>query len=525
MNNENFAREVHDRRGFIAASVSSLLVASRGWSSDEIVLKNPSLGANPFTLGVASGEPAENGFVIWTRLAPKPTEGGGMPNAAIAVRWEVAEDEGFTRVVRKGESIALPQLGHSVHVEVEGLQPDRWYWYRFGVASETSPVGRGRTTPKRGDVPAKLRFAFASCQHFESGLFTAYQHMAKDDLDLVIHLGDYIYENAGSANRVRRHVGPEIRTLEHYRNRHAQYKTDPHLQATHARFPWVVTWDDHEVDNNYAGDIAEDLRVKVPELLARRANAYQAYYEHMPLRRRCVPAGPDMLLYRRIRYGLLSEFSVLDTRQYRSDQPNGDGRKPQTGAAIDPKTTMLGDAQERWLTRGLIQSPCRWNVLAQQVMMARVNLSLSPGAEPTFSMDQWPGYEAQRRRILDFFATRRVANPVVLTGDIHSNWCNDLVANPAEPDKPPVAVEFVGTSISSSGDGQATLDPRMTRILAENPFVKFHGQQRGFVRCEVTPQNWRTDYQVVEYVTRPGAPLLTRASFLVENGQPGVKKV
>jgi len=511
-----------DRRGFLAASVSSLLVASRGWCGDQIVRRRPKLGGNPFTLGVASGDPDPHGFVIWTRLAPQPLEGGGMPADAVAVGWEVARDEGFKKVVSSGESIALPQLGHSVHVEVDGLKPDRWYWYRFHVADETSPTGRGRTIPRLGSAPDRLRFTFASCQHFETGLFTAYQHMAHDDLDLVVHLGDYIYEGAGREDQVRQHTGLEIGSLDEYRNRHAQYKSDEHLQAAHAQFPWIVTWDDHEFDNNCAGLISEEEGVDPASFSVRRANAYQAYYEHMPLRRSAFPSGPDMRLYRRVRFGQLAEFNVLDTRQYRTDQPNGDGGKPLEGAALDPRGTLLGHKQEGWLCRGLIQSPCRWNVLAQQVMMARVDFRA--GDERIFSMDQWSGYDVARTRLLDFLASRRVSNPVVLTGDIHANWCNDLLVNFDEKDAPAVATEFVGTSISSGGDGVASR-PELSSVIAENPFVKFQNNERGYVRCDVTPKEWKSDYQVVEYVTRPGAPLVTRASFVVEDGQAGAKPV
>lgn len=509
------------RRGFLAATTSSLLCASRAWSADDVVRGRPPLGDNPFTLGVASGDPDETGVVLWTRLAPKPLAGGGMPHDAIAVGWEVADDENFKNIVKQGESIALPQLAHSVHVEVDGLQPGRWYWYRFHVGSETSPVGHTRTMPARTELPDALRLAFASCQHWEAGLYTAYEHMAKSDLDLVLHLGDYIYEGDGRPGGVRQHVGAEIVSLADYRNRHAQYKTDALLQAMHQRCPWIVTWDDHELENNYANDIAQEKNVDRNEFLKRRAAAYQAYYEHMPLRHAALPSGPHMKLYRRLRYGRLAEFNVLDTRQYRSDQPNGDGAKELKDGVFDPSATMLGDKQEGWLCRGLIQSPCRWNVLAQQVMMARVDLG--PGPLSLYSMDQWSGYDAARRRLLDFIATRQVANPIVLTGDIHSNWCNNLLVDFNDKQAAPVAAEFVGTSISSGGDKAPTPLFR-DAMLSENPFVKFQNAQRGYVQCTITPAEWRSDYQVVEYVTRPGAPLVTKASFVVENGQPGVQK-
>ena len=238
--------------------------------------------------------------------------------------WEIADDESMTKIVQTGTATASPQLAHSVHVEAEGLQPDRWYWYRFRAGDAQSPIGRARTLPLATASPESLRFAFASCQNYEQGLFTAYEHMVKDDLDLIFHLGDYIYEGKGNPGRLRSHLGDEIMTLDDYRIRHAQYRSDVLLQNAHAHCPWFVTWDDHEVDNNYANDINEKTGVDPVDFLIRRANGYQAYYEMMPLRRSCLPQGPNMQLYRGASYGKLAEFLVLDTRQYRTDQPNGD---------------------------------------------------------------------------------------------------------------------------------------------------------------------------------------------------------
>jgi alkaline phosphatase D len=511
------------RRSFLAAGTS--LAAAAVWSSRALgVLKqNVKLPDQPFQCGVASGDPAPDGFVIWTRLAPKPLEGGGMPVEAVEVRWQVAEDEQFAKVVKSGTTVANPDWAHAVHVEVNGLAPDRWYWYQFHAAGETSPKGRSRTMPAADASPLKLRFAFASCQHYESGLYTAYEHMLGENLDLVLHLGDYIYEGAPTKNQVRTHVGSgELDSLNDYRNRHAQYKTDPALQAMHAAAPWLVTWDDHEFDNNCAGAISEQKQVKSEDFLQRRGRAYQAYYEHMPLRRVSLPQGPDMKLYRSIRFGNLAEFFVLDARQYRSDQPCGDGNKPQCLEALSPEQTLLGDVQEKWLEEGLAASRGKWNVLAQQVMMARVDRT--PGEEANYSMDQWPGYEMNRRRLLKHFHERQISNPVVLAGDIHSNWANNLIADFDDLDSRVVGTEFVGTSLSSSGNG--TRNPKgLEQILAENPFCKFHNAERGYVACELTPGLWRSDYRVVEYVDRPGAPLVTRASFVVEDQQPELKPV
>ncbi len=510
-----------NRRSFLAASSS--LAAASIWASraEGVVRRQARFEGYPFSLGVASGDPSADGFVIWTRLAPKPLEDGGMPAEVVEIDWQVAEDEQMSKIVRSGKTVATPDWAHSVHVEVAGLRPDRWYFYQFRAGGEISPVGRSRTFPAADALNEKLRFAFASCQHYESGYFTAYDHMRNEDLDLVIHLGDYIYEGAARDDQVRKHNSLEIDSLDDYRNRHALYKTDPALQAMHLAHPWLVAWDDHEFDNNYANDISEHAGVPRDEFLQRRARAYQAYYEHMPLRRSSLPQGPDMPIYRRVPFGRLAEFFVLDTRQYRTDQPCGDGRKEPCEAVYDPQATLLGDRQEQWLLGGLSDSAGRWNVLAQQVMMARVDRG--PGDKTAYSMDQWPGYEVSRRRLLKAIHDRGVSNPLVLTGDIHSNWANDLIADFDDLDSKIVASEFVGTSITSGGNGAA--EPKyLADMLSENPFVRFHNTERGYVTCEVTPEQCRADYRVVEYVTRPGAAIATRASFVVENGKPGLQE-
>lgn len=506
------------RRSFLRSSASLAVVPWTGSFALAAAARPPKFSDHPFKLGVASGDPTPTGVVLWTRLAPDPLNGGGMPPVNVAVKWEVADDEGMKNVVKKGRAIATPQLGHAVHAEVNGLEPDRWYWYRFRVGKEVSRVGRTRTFPRRLAMPERLRFAFASCQHYETGLYTAYQHMAAEELDLVIHLGDYIYEKEGSDGRVRKHTGPEITTLDDYRNRYALYRSDEHLQEAHAMFPWIVTWDDHEFDNNYADQVSEEPDVAVADFLARRANAYQVYWESMPLRRSSVPRGPDMQLYRGIPFGRLAEFSVLDTRQFRSDQPNDDGLKPLNDAVRDPHATMLGKRQENWLMSNLIQSPAEWNVLAQQVMLTRVKYDLD--SRQGYPMDMWAGYEVPRTRLLSFLKDRRVPNPVVLTGDVHKNFVGDLRIDFDDPET--IATEFVGTSISSGGNGEQKPE-YYDRLRSDNPLVKFFNGERGYVRCTLTPDEWRSDYQVVEYVDRPDAPLITRASFVLENGQPGAQ--
>jgi alkaline phosphatase D len=510
------------RRTFVAGAAS---FAAAAWLSSSrlagAVSAAPKLSAYPFSLGVASGDPAPDGVVLWTRLAPQPLlPGGGMPATAVEVSWQIAEDEALTRVVRSGTAVANPEWAHSVHIEVEGLRPDRWYWYQFKAAGEVSPKGRTRTLPPADSMPERLRFAFASCQHFEAGYFTAYDHLVRDDVDLVVHLGDYIYEGAARDGQIRRHNSPEIFTLDDYRARYALYRLDTSLQAAHAAAPWIVTWDDHEVMNNYANDIPGRPATR-EDFMRRRAAAYQAYYEMMPLRRTQLPKGPDMLLYRRLNYGRLASFNVLDTRQYRTDQPQGDGRKPPSDVLMDPKGTLLGDRQRDWLSAGLERSTATWNVLAQQVMMARVDLLNGPGIE--HSMDQWPGYEFERRRVLKHFHDRKIRNPVVLTGDIHTNWANELIADFDQLDSKNVGVEFVGTSITSGGDGEELPRGRETSP-AENPFVKFLNGERGYVRCELTAKQWRTDYRTLPFVTKRGAEVRTRASFIVEDGRPSLQR-
>ena len=481
----------------------------------------PRFSTYPFTLGVASGDPAEDGVVLWTRLAPDPLNAGGMDNGNVAVEWRVAHDEKMGKVVKRGSAVATPEFGHSVHVEVRGLEPDRWYWYQFRAGSEWSPVGRTRTAPAPMSRSDRLAFAFASCQHYETGYFTAYDHMIRDNVDLVVHLGDYIYEGGARENLVRKHTGAEIYSLNDYRNRYALYRTDPHLQKAHQLFPWIVTWDDHEVDNNYAGDKDQDGSPR-DQVLERRANAYQAYYEHMPLRSSSLPSGSKLLLYRRFAFGDLAEFSVLDTRQYRTDQPCGDGNKPQCEDALSDDASMLGADQERWFLDGLTRSRSRWNVIAQQVLMAKVDRM--PGPEHAYAMDQWSGYEMARRRVLRFLEERKPSNPVVITGDIHSNWVCDLKADFDREDSAVVGTEFVGTSISSGGDGSDIL-PAVEKYLPENPHVKFYNSQRGYVRCILTPQSWQADYRVLSYVTKPDSPIATRATFVVEDGRPGAQRL
>jgi alkaline phosphatase D len=479
------------------------------------------LPGNLFTLGVASGDPIPDGVVLWTRLAPTPLAGGGMPDRTVAVRWEVADDDRFRRIHRSGNAVARPELAHSVHVDVRGLVPDREYFYRFRVGGEVSPVGRTRTAPRPDARVDQLRFAFASCQDYQAGAYTPYLHLVAEDIAFVAFLGDYIYETAPnpiSGPRMHEGTGEPV-TLINYRNRHAQYKADPYLQAAHAHVPWIVTFDDHDVDNNFAGLVPQDPQSQSPEAFrARRIAAFQAYYEHMPLRRTSLPHGIDMHMYRRLGFGQLASLHVLDTRQFRSDQP------ATLAEANDPARTMTGPAQERWLVHGMRTSGARWNLLANQVMWASNDRQAGPGQ--TFDFDNWDGYRVQRRRLLEFFGSSQTANPVVLTGDRHATWVCDLRPDFDNPATPAVGAELTGTSVTSgSNPNNTAFHAQYDPLLAESPHWKYIDTRRGYMLCDVTSQRLLATLRVVDTVQAATSPIHTAATFQVTAGRPGVEVV
>ncbi len=508
------------RRHFLIGALAMTASASASLWTQRVVAK-PSFSNYPFSLGVASGDPLPNGVVLWTRLAPDPLNGGGMPFANVPVQWQIALDENMRRVVQRGTVMATPEFAHSVHVDVRTLEPERWYWYQFKAGNEVSNIGRTRTASARSARVSEFRFGFVNCQDWQNGYYTAYQHLAEEELDLVVHLGDYIYEYGPLPNGPRQHNSPEIVTLADYRNRHALYKTDLNLQAAHAAFPWIVTWDDHEVENNYASLIPEENQSQ-EAFVTRRANAYQAYYEHMPLRPSSLPQGSYLQLYRRFTFGDIAEFNVLDTRQYRSDQPCDDGLKARCPEALDPNATMTGKKQEQWLFRGLSKSQARWNVMAQQTMMGQYDFDARPDQE-VFNMDQWDGYVAARDRLLGFLQQRQPSNPVVITGDIHSSWVHDLKTDFNNSNSPTVATEFVGTSISS--DFPENFIAPTVAALSDNPHTKFFdGKNRGYVRCHLTHDTWQSDYRIVSTIREENATISTLASFVVENGRSGAER-
>ncbi|GIF11468.1 alkaline phosphatase D family protein [Actinoplanes teichomyceticus] len=515
------------RRTLLLSSAAGAAGASTLWplAASAAPYRGP-LRSDPFTLGVASGDPDPDGFVLWTRLATNPLaeDGlGGMPDRVIRVTWELATDERFRRIVRRGAVAARPASAHAVHVELDGLSPGREYFYRFHAERYTSPVGRTRTTPPRWATGGSLAMSFVSCSQYEHGYFTAYRRLAEDEPELILHLGDYQYEyQAGSyvapSGNPRDHEGPETVTLANYRQRHAQYKADPDLQAAHAVAPWAVVFDDHEIENNWADEVPEQPD---PNFLARRAAAFQAYYENMPLRRTSIPRGVDMQLYRRIRWGRLATFHMLDTRQFRDDQGCGDGYKD-CAAAYDPARSITGAEQEAWLLDGFHRSTARWDILGQQVFFGQRDNNSGP--LKVVSMDSWDGYQASRQRITQGWVDARVRNAVVLTGDVHAHWADELKLDYDDPTSRTVGTELVCSSITSTGDG-ADVPSGNHPWAAWNPHLKFYNNQRGYVRTKITAHAMTADFVVLPYVSRPGAQAHTRASFVIEDRVPGLTRI
>jgi alkaline phosphatase D len=482
-------------------------------------------GKNPFTLGVASGDPTPDGIVLWTRLAPEPADPTALGNDPVHVGWRVADDESMRRVVKRGVALAPAELAHSVHVEVDGLKPGRDYFYQFDVGEEESSVGHFRTAPLEQAMIQQLRFAFATCQDWPSGYYTAYRDMLRQDLDLVLHLGDYTYEYAiDSSNRggqVPAGFEEECLDLRTYRLRHTLYKLDPDLQAAHAKFPFVVIWDDHEVANDYSG-LAPEFGSPSPAFTARRAAAYQAYYEHMPIRASIARLPKSELrIYRRFRYGKLAEFNMLDDRQYRSDNPCGDGESLRCPAATTGNYTMLGQEQEEWLRRGFEQSSARWNIVGQGLLIAE--LEHLPYEDERYWNDAWDGYPRARQRMLTDVVRYTVENPVFLAGDWHSTFVNDLKLDFKDPGGKTIATEFVTPAITTGGD-DTPYGPYYGPMIPYNPHIKyFEGDKRGYFMATVTPKQMRLDLRFVTSVEDPNGTGATAKSFVVLDGEPGAQ--
>ncbi|MEZ5207478.1 MAG: alkaline phosphatase D family protein [Acidimicrobiales bacterium] len=504
------------RRDFIGTAVAggagALLLPRWAAALPNQVPTGPSaIPSAPFTLGVASGDPTPTSVILWTRLAPDPLNDGGMGPGDEAVDWEVATDEGFADVVASGTATASAMYAHSVHVDAGGLEPDSWYWYRFSAGGYDSPVGRTRTLPAAGSSPAAMAFGFASCQSWTSGYYTAHTHLAAEPLDLVFFLGDFIYEG-GTGGGVRPHNSAEVTTLPMYRNRYALYGGDAELQKSRAAFPWVVVWDDHEVENNYAGQFDENGSDPAT-FLVRRAAAYQAWWEHQPVRL-APPTGPDLAIYRGFEWGDLASFSALDTRQYRDDHacppaPGLGDIGPVCDNLANPDRTILGAAQESWLLDRLGASTSIWNVLANQVVFSAMPFA---GA---YNFDQWDGYPVTRQRVVDVLARPEVRNPVIITGDIHAAGVADVHQVGEDPTTPRVATELVGTSISSQFNDE--LVDLAEALIGSLPWARYvNAQERGYVTVALTRDRMDANFRVVSTVTQTSATVSTDFTWSVD---------
>ncbi|MFO1243792.1 MAG: alkaline phosphatase D family protein [Ramlibacter sp.] len=521
-------RSTTDRRRLLqlaAASATTLWLPRSAWSQLRAE-------ADPFRLGVASGSPEADSVVLWTRLLLNGTARRPLPEAgAVTVQWEVAHDEAFVRPVRRGQAQALPELAHAVHVEVPGLAPDRVYFYRFMSGDAVSPVGRTRTLPAPDAPTQRLRLAHASCQRWEHGFYSAWRHMRADAPDFVLFLGDYIYEYPNAVGAVRSPGGGWTVTLDDYRRRHALHKSDADLQAMHAACPWFVTWDDHEVQNDYAGLTPGDGGPAVADFAARRAAAYQAFYEHMPLRASVLTralqglaTGAELRLYGQARLGQLATLYLLDARQYKDAPvctPAGKGASgyldpAQCAVWDDPRRSMLGTAQEAWLAGALARGSQGWNLIGQQSLFGMRDAR--PGPQRYLWNDGWDGYGAARTRLTDTLQKHRVANPVLVGGDVHENWVGHVKADYSSPSSATVGVEFCGTSITSRASGG---NDKLAARLAENPhFVLAESEHRGYGLLDLTPAQLTASLRVVDDVTRPDAAASTLARFAVRAGRP-----
>lgn len=460
-----------------------------------------------FPLGVAAGDPTATSQILWTRLV-SPDPGEPLPTTDVAVDWEVATDDAFASIVASGTAPAVAALAHSVHVDVTGLEPDTWYWYRFRADGRTSAVGRAHTFPGAGVLPDRVRFALASCQNWADGYYTAHAGIAAEDLDLVVFVGDYIYET--SANRQPRPLTlPESVDLPTYRARYELYKSDPNLQAAHHRAPWIVTVDDHEVANNMIGDlgkggVAAGDPAAIAAWRARKGDGYQAWYEHQPVRLPA-PTSPDWRIHRTVAHSDLLRFFVLDGRQYRSPYPGGVSQGLDDPRRFDEDRTMLGADQEAWLDEELASTTSRWNAIAQQTVMTATPIVL--GDSRAYNFDQWDGYVAARNRLLRSLVANEVPNPMILTGDIHLAAMAGVRLDYDDPDAPNIANEVVTTSISSRFD--SALVDIFDQSLAAASWARYgNPRRRGYALITVTPTEWTTDFRVVD-VTAPTAPVST----------------
>ncbi len=486
----------------------------------------PELGGPAFTLGVASGDPLDDRVILWTRLAPEPlAPGGGMPDEDVDVEWEVATDDTFDDIVSRGVATATPALGHSVHVDAAGLEPDTWYAYRFRIGDEVSPVGRTRTFPAPDASPDTLRLAVANCQDYQHGRYAAYADLVAQDLDVVLFLGDYIYEAPGvetaeEALAQRRYLGGFPVTLDDYRARYAITRLDAQIAEAHARLPWIITFDDHEVINNYAGDDGA-LAGTGDEFLERRAAAYQAWYENLPLRVE-PPVDGEVTVHRDSTFGDLARLFVIETRQHADPAPCRDTSTLDAGPGCeeqqDPERTALGPEQADWLVDAMAENTAQWQLLANPVLLAGLDIS-APEDPPAFFLETWDGYPAERARIVGAMADRDVRNPVILSGDYHASFVALVRADPWDLSSPVVAPELLATSISSPVFA--------TDHTAANPQIEYFDPRNGYLVCEVTPERITADFRYVDDPADPDSAVTVGATFVVrpaDGGAPTVER-
>jgi len=491
----------------------------------------PEFTLDPFPYRTASGDPRHDSVVIWTRVAPEPlARDGGVDVSEVPVFWQLGA-LGDDAVLQDGVFVTTEDHGHSVHVDVTGLDPSTDYWYRFSIGPHLTE-GQTRTAPTPGARTERLSFAVANCNAYKSGYFTAYANMVDEELDAVLFVGDYIYELEGGNTRDH---GLELNptTLDEYRAFYAVARLDPDLAACHQHHPWIVMWDDHEVEDNYAawepGGIGLQIDANAREnFRARRIAAYQAWWEFMPVRTG-PPVDGELALYRDFEFGDLAKLTVIDDRQYRSpivqgkgdgDLPRPFGGGPQLEGTFDESRTMLGAEQEAWFEQSIVSS-ATWSLLVQQTIMAEVDRA-PENPDKGFSMDAWDGYAAPRERLLGFVHEHEIENFVVVGGDIHTSAVADLHVSYREPDTPMVGTEFVAPSATSI----ELLLPEFVEGSRSNDHIHlYETEHRGYLRVDLTHDELTAHYRWVDTTAEPTSPIATASTWRIRSGTVGVEEI